>query len=177
MADPAVELDNVGVVVKALADAGFQPILVGGMALVLLGSQRVTRDYDFVVAHPRDRLQSLVDAFYGCGFELASRLTDQGQIKTTIDNSRVAGIRIRIDGPDSVYFFKRDTALRIDVLFDFPVPAATLRENAVRMKVRSHTFQVASEADLLHLKKLAHADRASGKDAQDIEFLEARLKQ
>lgn len=48
-------LEIVGRVVKSLTDAGFEPILVGGMALVILGSQRVTRDFDFVIALPRAR--------------------------------------------------------------------------------------------------------------------------
>jgi hypothetical protein len=34
--------------------------------------------------------------------------------------------------------------------------------------------RVASEADLLQLKKIAHAKRATPGDAQDIAFLEAR---
>ena len=50
--DPAAHLDDVHDVIAALEDRGFAPILVGGMALVVLGSQRVTRDFDFVVAAP-----------------------------------------------------------------------------------------------------------------------------
>lgn len=167
-------LDGVGHVVEALTEAGFEPILVGGMALVLLGSQRITRDFDFVVAHPRDRLQGLVDVFYDRGFELAARVNDAGQITATIDNRRVAAIRIGLDGPDSVYFFKSETGLRIDLLFDFPIPAATLAEHATRTKVRSYVFRVASEADLLRLKEIARAERSAPGDAQDVAFLEAR---
>lgn len=166
-------LDSVGDVIDALGDAGFAPILVGGMALVLLGSQRVTRDFDFVIAHPSERLQGLVDVFYDRGFELASRVKD-GQVTATIDNRRVAAIRIRLDGPDSVFFFKPETRLRIDLLFDFPLPAAMLAEQAVRIKVRSHVFHLASEADLLRLKEIARAHRSAPGDAQDIAFLEAR---
>jgi hypothetical protein len=48
-------------VVEALIGLRYEPILVGGMALVLMGSQRVTRDFDFVIPHPGERLQDLVD--------------------------------------------------------------------------------------------------------------------
>lgn len=167
-------LDSVGEIVKALTADGFEPILVGGMALVVLGSRRITRDFDFVIAQPGDRLQNLVDVFYDRGFELASRVNDAGDVTATIDNRKVAAIRIRLDGPASVYFFKPGTGLRIDLLFDFPVPAATLMEHATRLKIRSHVFRIASEADLLHLKKIAHAARSAPGDAQDIAFLEAR---
>lgn len=167
-------LTDVGDIVAALTDLGFEPILVGGMALVILGSQRVTRDYDFVIAQPGDRLQPLIDVFYDRGFELVSRLSDDGHVTATIDNRRIASVRIRLDEPSSVYFFNRRLRLRIDLLFDFPVPAATLAANAMRLKIRSHIFPIASEPDLLHLKQIARAARSSSRDAEDIAFLEAR---
>ena len=176
MSDPEADLDEVGTVVKALTDLGFEPVLVGGMALVLMGSRRVTVDFDFVIAHPRNRLQSVIGVFYDRGFELASRVNDAGDVTATIDNRRVAAVRLRLDAPASAYFYKRPTGLRIDLLFDFPVPAATLAKHATRTKVRSVVFRVACEADLLRLKQIAHAQRALPADAQDIAFLEARRK-
>ena len=176
MADAVDHLADAASVAGALADQAFEPILVGGMALVLLGSQRVTRDFDFVIGHPRERLQDVVDVFYDRGFELVTRLDDAGYVTATIDNRRVAAIRLRLDAPASAYFFKPATRLRIDLLFDFPVAASTLAKNAVRIKVESHVFHIASEADLLKLKRVARADRSFAGDAQDIEFLEARRK-
>jgi hypothetical protein len=176
MSDARTDLDKVGAVVKALNDLGFEPILVGGMALVLIGSRRVTVDFDFVIAHPGDRLQGLVDVFYDRGFELASRVNAAGEVTATIDNRRVAAIRLRLDAPASAYFYNPTTGLRIDLLFDFPIPAATLAEHATRTKVRAVVFRVASETDLLRLKRIAHARRLSPADAQDIAFLEARRK-
>jgi hypothetical protein len=168
-------LEIVGRVVKTLTDAGFEPILVGGMALVILGSQRVTRDFDFVIAHPRERRETVVDVLYEHGLELVAGLNDVGEVTATIAKRRVAVSRIRLDRPASVHFCNPKTRLRIDLLFDFPVPAATLAENATRTKIRSHVMRVASEADLLHLKKLALAKRTAPGDAQDIAFLEARV--
>jgi hypothetical protein len=49
--------------------------------------------------------------------------------------------------------------VRIDLLFDFPIPAAALAEHATRITIRSVTFHGASEADLLRLKK-SHAPSA-----------------
>jgi hypothetical protein len=146
------------------------------MALVILGSQRITRDFDFVIAAPGERLSDVVDVFYDRGFELISRLNDDGAVTATIDNRRVAAVRIRLDGPDSVFFFNRNTRLRIDLLLDFPIAAAALSEHATTVRVRSHALTVASEADLLRLKQIARADRDFAGDAQDIEFLEARLR-
>lgn len=176
MDNAASHLETVGRVVKALTEVGFEPILVGGMALVIMGSQRVTKDFDFVIAHPHERLEGIVDVFYDRGFELASRVNDAGEVTHTIGNRRVATSRIRLDGPASVYFFNPKSRLRIDLLFDFPVAASTLEKRATRTKIRSHVFCIASEADLLHLKRIVQAKRAAPGDAQDIAFLEARAR-
>jgi hypothetical protein len=144
------------------------------MALVVLGSQRVTRDFDFVIAHPRQRLAELVDLLYGLDLELVSRVDDHGEVRATIDNRRVAVARLRLDAPASATFVNPSTRLRLDLLFDFPIAASELAERAIRHKVRSIVLRIASEDDLLALKRMAYADRAAASDAQDIAFLEAR---
>ena len=160
--------------VEALDDLGLEPVLVGGMALVVLGSRRVTRDFDLVVARPDAALGQLLDALYDRGFELASRVDAAGDVTATIDNRRVAAARLRLDAPASAYFLNPGSGLRIDLLFDFPLPAALLARRATTVKARSTALRVASEADLLRLKKIASAHRASPGDAEDIAFLEAR---
>ncbi len=165
-----------GRVVEALIGLRYEPILVGGMALVLMGSQRVTRDFDFVIPDPVERLTDLVVVFYDREFELASRINEAGQVTATIDNRRVAAIRLRLDAPASASFYKGATGLRIDLLFDFPIPAAVLAENATSTKMSSFVLRVASEADLLRLKQIALSQRAAPGDAQDIAFLEGRRK-
>jgi hypothetical protein len=70
MAGPVDHLDIVGEVVEKLRGLGLEPVLVGGMALVVLGSRRVTRDFDFVIAHPGDRLAPTIDLFYDRDLEL-----------------------------------------------------------------------------------------------------------
>jgi hypothetical protein len=169
-------LEEVGAIVKALASLGLNPVLVGGMALVILGSRRVTRDFDFVISKPAERLDSLIDLFYERGLELASRLGEDGEVTATIDNAKVASARLRLDVPASAYFVNPTTGLRIDLLFDFPIAAKTLLGAATRTKIRSYVFHIASEKDLLRLKKIARARRSSPGDVQDIAFLEARRK-
>jgi hypothetical protein len=176
MANTRDHVDEVGRIAESLAALGVRPVLIGGMALVLLGSRRVTADFDFVIESPGGRLQSVVDVFYDRGFELASRLNTDGDITATIDNARVAAIRLRIDRPANAFFYNRRTRLRVDLLFDFPMAAAALLERATHLKVRSYTLAVASETDLLEMKQKARADRDFAGDAQDVEFLEARQR-
>jgi hypothetical protein len=176
MPDPVDYLQTVGEIVQALRDLGLESVLVGGMALVVLGSRRVTRDFDFVIPHPGDRLPRMIDVFYDRGLELVSGLNETGEVISTVTNRKVAAIRLRLDAPASAYFFDAETGLRVDLLFDFPIPAATLAEHSTRTKIRAHVFEIASEQDLLHLKKIARADRSVPGDAEDIAFLEARRK-
>jgi nucleotidyltransferase AbiEii toxin of type IV toxin-antitoxin system len=173
MAEVTPALEAVGSAVEALAKLGLKPVLVGGMALVVLGSRRVTRDFDLVISHPRETLGRLLDALYDRGFELASRVDAEGDVTATIDNRRVAAARLRLDAPASAYFLNPETGLRVDLLFDFPLPAAALARRATTVRVRSRAWRVASEADLLRLKRMARASRSSPGDAEDIAFLEA----
>ena len=174
MAEAADHLRTVGELVDGLRGLGLEPVLVGGMALVLLGSRRVTRDFDFVVAQPGDRRTAMVELFYDRGLELASRLDAAGNIVATIDNRRVAGARLRIDQPAGACFYNVTTGLRVDLLFDFPVAARELAGRAARLKIRSHVLARASEDDLLRLKRIAADARSVPGDADDIAFLESR---
>jgi hypothetical protein len=174
MPDPVDHLQTVGEIVQGLRALGLEPVLVGGMALVVLGSRRVTRDFDFVIAHPGDRLARTIGLFYDHGLELVSRLDEMGEVMSTVASRKVAVIRLRLDAPASAYFFNAETGLRVDLLFDFPIPAAKLAEHATRMKIRTHVFDIASEQDLLRLKRIAKAARSAPGDAEDIAFLKSR---
>lgn len=176
MPDPQSHLHTVGEIVQDLRALGLEPVLVGGMALVVLGSRRVTRDFDFVIAHPGDRLARTIGLLYGRGLELVSRLDETGEVISTIANRQVATSRLRLDAPASAHFFNAETGLRVDLLFDFPIPAARLAEHATRTTIRAYVFDIASERDLLRLKRLARAARSAPGDAEDIAFLEARRK-
>lgn len=175
--DPASShLDLVIGVTDQLVTLGLQPVLVGGMALVLLGSRRVTRDFDFVIERPGERLVGLLDAFYDCGLELAAKVNEAGEVIATIGNRRVAAARLRLDQPDSAFFVNRETGLRIDVLFDYPITARELAGRSVKARTPSGTLRMASEPDLLRLKLIARESRALASDAQDVSFLEGRRK-
>jgi hypothetical protein len=173
--DASSAIHDVGRLTAALTRLGLQPTLVGGMALVILGSRRVTRGFDFLIAQPQQQLDSLLEWLYLDGYQLASRLDANGDITMTIDNPRVAVARLRIDTPANASFINRTTRLRVDLLFDFPIQAAEISARATKRTIDSVPLRIACEEDLLMLKRLAHADRASASDAQDIAFLESRL--
>ncbi len=167
----AAYIKTVGKIIQELDKLGSTPILIGGMALVILGSQRVTKDFDFLLSEKVRSQKELVAIFYKHGFELASKIDKLGHITNTIDNPRVASVRIRLDVPESIHFLNRKTGLQIDLLFDFPLPADTLFSHAQRQTIQSYVFYIASKEDLLRLKAIARSRRKSAGDAQDLEFL------
>ena len=161
------------VALRGLEEEGFQPILVGGMALVLLGSKRVTRDFDFLLSASSDaERKRTVSAMYKAGFCLISKLSEEGDVIRYIDNQAVAGARIAIDRLVTAFFWHPKDRLRVDLLYDFPVPAERLFEQAQELKIdRGFTILMASPEDLKEMKELALKERKSAADAQDYEFL------
>lgn len=165
------QLGKVMLLAEDLESKGLTPILVGGMALVLLGSQRVTKDFDFLISRQDSMMEEVVNAFYKHGFELISKFNEQREVLRTIGNPKIANIRLKLDAPDSAFFFNKNLRLKIDLLIDFPLSAKELAGRADRIKIRSHSLLLASREDLIRLKEIAYADRKSASDAHDLEFL------
>ncbi len=175
MAGEADPLGELFPLLGALEEKGLQPVLVGGMALVVLGSQRVTKDFDLLVSST-DLSREIVSAIYGQGYELVTRLSKAGEVERTIDNPRVALARLRMDKPRSVFFYSRKNGLRVDLLLDFPLPTRDIAGRAAKIGKKPRTLRVAAPEDLLRLKEIAYADRKSAADAHDLEFLRALIK-
>ena len=169
-------LEEVVLLSEALEKKGFHPVLVGGIALVILGSQRITKDFDFLVSMEGLSAENIVEVFYKHGFELVTKFNEQGEVVRTVDDQSVAAIKLKSDLPHSLFFFDWKTRLKVDLLLDFPLPAKDLALRATKVKIKSRTLRVASPEDLLRLKELAYADRRAAADAQDLEFLNRLLK-
>ncbi len=163
--------DIIGPLVRDLEAKGLSPILIGGVALVVLGSQRVTKDFDFLIARQDSHAEIVTEIFYKHGFELVSKFNEKREIVRTIDNAKIAAVRLKLDAPDSAFFYYPKKDFKVDILFDFPFPAKEIAEKAISIKVKSYRLTLASREDLIRLKEIAYADRKSASDAQDLEFL------
>ena len=175
MADKINHLEKVVALSDALEKKGFRHVLVGGIALVILGSQRVTKDFDFLVSLQDASVDDLVEVCYKHGLELVTKFNQQGEVLRTIENRRVASLKLKSDLPQSLFFFDWKTRLKVDLLLDFPLPAKDIASRSTKIKIKSRFLRVASPEDLLRLKQLAYKDRRSAADAQDLEFLNILL--
>ncbi len=150
---------------------GYQATLIGGTALILLGSERVTKDADFLMVKSAREQRKFIQAFYKHGFEIISKLNEKKEVVRTVDNVNVAFARLQMDMPVSVFFYNHKIKFRIDALFDFPYSAAEVRSRATKKKVEGTTIYVASIEDLIRMKEIAYANRKKSTDLQDLEFL------
>ena len=175
MADKIDHLEKVVALSEALEKKGLQPVLVGGIALGILGSQRVTKDFDFLVSLQDVSVDDMVEIFYKHGFELVTKCSKEREVLRTVDNPRVAAIKLKSDLPDSLFFFDWKTRLKVDLLLDFPLAAKEVAGRANRIKIKSRSLRVASTEDLRRLKEMAYKDRRSASDAQDLEFLRKQM--
>lgn len=138
-----------------------------------MGSQRVTKDFDFLITDVAREQKGLFELFYRHGFELISRVDKTGSVIRTVDNVNVAFTKTQIDQPKSIFFYSYETTLRIDVLFDFPLSASQVHKNAQKKKVGSYVFYIANKKDLIKMKKIAYENRKKSTDLQDLEFLKS----
>ena len=111
MPDPADHLETVGDLAARLQTLDLTPILVGGMALVVLGSRRVTRDFDFLMPAPGDHLHDRRHQRHGHpgrGQQVlpggAARHVDRGLVREGQGGSGAAnrGLGVPAAGPGGV---------------------------------------------------------------------------
>ncbi len=175
MANKIDYLEKVAALAKGLEGKGFQPVLVGGIALVILGSQRVTKDFNFLISLQDRAAEEIADVFYRHGFELVTKFNQHREVMRTVDSLKVAAIKLKSDLPQSLFFYDWDSKLKVDLLLDFPLPGKEIAQRANKVKIGSHSLRIASTEDLIRLKEIAYSDRKSASDAQDLEFLRRLL--
>jgi hypothetical protein len=170
--------EHLAAVERVAADldaGGLEPVLVGGMALVVHGSQRVTWDFDFLVSAP-PKTEDLVRILYSNGLELASKMGEDGIVQRTVGREKVAELKVAGTRPETLFFFGPKNRLRVDLLIDHPFPAHAIAGRAVAVRLQKQKVKVALPEDLLRMKEMARQKRNKPTDLQDIEFLERLIR-
>jgi len=172
------ELKTLAKLVRRLRKAGYEPVLVGGMALVVYGSSRVTFDTDLLTRRPTDldEAKRLMTAAVGAGFVYLTKFDKDRNPVSWIDAPSVAAARLMIDAPDTCFLWNKQAQMRVDILLDFPIPASEALEDGKAVTIGSNqVLAVASLPTLARVKELAMRDRRRPEDALDLAFIRAKL--
>ncbi len=176
---PIAEIQKLKQVVRNLTEVDYTPVLVGGLALTLFGSDRVTFDTDIVIPSIKDlsAAKLLTRAMHKADFYYVYKLDDTGAPTDWITNVNIAASRIIIDNPVTLFFWNPDLEMKIDILLDFPLKTSELLATAEdKMLDKTTIIKVASLKSLKKMKEIAFKDRKKSTDAQDLEFIARIMK-
>jgi hypothetical protein len=132
-------------ILRRLTAAGVDFVVIGGIAIVLLGYPRVTRDLDIVFAYDDENLESLGRVL----IDLEARLRGvEDDVEFVPDRRTLQGIEmLTLDTTAGWFDVHRLPA---------GVPSyARLRENAERMTLGEFSVLIASPDDLIAMKEAA----------------------
>jgi len=141
-------------------------VLVGGMAVNLLGFPRTTADMDILVKMDDANIAKIVKILKKRGY----------CVKQPVDPMLIANKKIREDWIKNKFlkafnFYKYDELKEIDIILQSTVSYAKAKKNAVTIKDGDLRLSVISIKDLIKMKKDAGRDL----DKMDIGVLE-RIK-
>jgi Nucleotidyl transferase AbiEii toxin, Type IV TA system len=144
---------------RRLVAAGVDFVVVGGIAMILLGSSRLTRDLDIVFAADETNLESLGDVLVG----LKARLREvPDNVPFVPDEGTLSNVELLTLDTSAGWL---DVHRRID-----GAPAyEALRRRAERHNLGDFSVLVASPDDMLAMKQAA----GRSVDRADIEELDA----
>lgn len=160
-------------------------VVVGGVAMRLYNSPRVTHDIDLAV-RTLD-VDDILTLLYSCGYFVVTDLNDDGAKLALTTEDAGAWVESSKAGAVSLVMLKsapRQDKIslqeivipsQVDLLFELGIPILRLAQNAQTIELEDITFKVASAEDLLTLKEL-RPDKTDA-DRDDIRFLKQLLTQ
>ena len=137
-------------------------VLVGGIAVNLLGAMRSTVDLDILVEMSDDNLRKIVDILQSQGY----------RAKHPIDPMKLADRKTREDWIERKHmkafnFYKEDELKEVDIVIEAPISFEQAKKASVPIKIDDLTLPVISIDHLIEMKR--KSDRAV--DKLDIEEL------
>jgi predicted nucleotidyltransferase len=151
-----------------LTTAQLRFVVVGGLAVVLHGIDRLTADVDVIVDLASDRLENAVNTVTDAGYRPMAPVDPRHLADSTKRSQwqRERGMQV------FSFWDSTNTRPTVDVLLDSPVPFEQLWIDAKLVSIGDTPVRVASIAHLIALK--ARAGRPQ--DLADIERLRAKAQ-
>ena len=141
-----------------LADAGVDFVVIGGIAVVVQGHIRTTRDLDITYATSQDNLDALGRALVA----LDARLRGVAEVVPFVPDGRT------LRGAELLTLETTEGSLDLLAAPPGAPPYSKLRSRAERVEIEDRDVLIASIEDLVAMKRAAGRPR----DLEDIEALE-----
>lgn len=159
-------------ILRAFQKQKVKYVLVGGIAVNLLGSMRSTADLDILVEMSDDNLRKIVKILKSRGY----------RVKQPVDPMRIADRKTREDWIRNKHmkafnFYKEDKLKEVDIIIESPVSFEEVRKSIMRIKVDDLRLPVISIDKLIKMKrKTARAiDKLDIKELKKIKKLRKSL--
>ncbi len=145
-------------------------VLVGGIAINLLGFLRSTADMDILVEMSNENLGKIVTILKKKGY----------RVKQPVDPMGIANEKTRYDWIHNKHmkafnFYKEDELKEVDIIIESPLSYEDAKRNSLKIKIGDTVLPVISLDNLIKMKK----NTGRGIDKLDIEQLKKikRLKE
>jgi len=146
-------------------------VLVGGIAVNLLGGMRNTADLDLLVEMTDTNLAKIVKILKRQGYSVRQPVDPMG-----IADRKTRADWIRNKHMRAFNFYKDMDFKEVDLIIDSPVSYVTARKRARRVRIGSLVLPVISLGDLIRMKRKAgrHVDKLDIRELKKIERLRRR---
>ncbi len=128
-------------------------VLVGGMAVNLLGFQRSTADMDILVEMSDKNLGKIISILKKQGYKVKQPVDPMGMA-----NKKMRADWIQNKNMKAFNFYKEKAMREVDIIIKTPVSYEVARKNMVRFKSGNIKLPVISIKDLIKMKKAASRD-------------------
>ena len=135
-------------ILRAFQKQKVKYVLVGGIAVNLLGSLRSTADLDILVEMRDNNLKKIVNIMKKYGY----------RIKQPVDPIKIADKKTRQDWIKNKHmkafnFYKQDELKEVDIIIESPVSFEEASKKPVRIKIDDLILPVISINNLIKMKK------------------------
>jgi len=137
-------------ILRAFQKQKVKYVIVGGIAVNILGSMRSTADLDILVEMSDDNLKKIVKILKSRGY----------RVKQPIDPMRIIDKKTRDDWVKNKHmkalnFYKEGELKEVDIIIESPVSFEEAKKDVVRIKVDDLILSVISIDKLIKMKRKA----------------------
>lgn len=160
-------------ILREFQKQGVKYVLVGGMALNMLGSMRSTADMDILVEMSDQNLKKVIKILTKNGYRVKQPVDPMGMADQVTRRDWIENKHIK-----AFNFYKDQELKEVDIIIETPVSYEKARKKALPIKCGRLTLPVISIGHLITMKKKSNrpVDKLDIEDLKRIKILQGRHK-